>query len=133
MVRGAPSKRTFSTSLTGTGTITPPASPAIASLPRVPRVQADGEEILADFCWDLLSYFSKPFCFGQAFLTGGAVWQSPTWAPAMFSKRSSVYCADGFSDRRGFRSRHWQLFKCSYSSPSGGQLDHQAAVPLSEL
>src|SRR5262245_63574779 len=63
----------------------------------------------------------------------GAAWLSLIWALAMFSKGSSVYCADGIGASSGSWSRYRQFFKRGHHSFTTGQLHYPPSLAVSEL
>src|SRR5947207_2488836 len=73
----------------------------------------------------LLRSFDHLFCALDSLMAGEA-WQSHRCALAMFSKGSSVYCADGIGACSRSGSRHRKLLKRCHYPFAPRQLNHLA-------
>src|SRR5678815_4811048 len=77
----------------------PNASIVTPHLQPMPRVRTVGTETWPGLCLRRLSLFLRVSFYARDFSMAGEVRQSLTWGLGMFSKGSSVYCADGSGHR----------------------------------
>src|SRR5262245_66242053 len=63
----------------------------------------------------------------------GAAWLSLTWALAMFSKGSSVYCADGIGACFPSWSRHRKFPERRHRAPATRRVHHHPSFAVSKL
>src|SRR5215470_3841604 len=116
-----------------TGATTKSESIDTRSLPRRLRDRLAFAAMFSNCSWvRLLRSFDHLFCALDS-LTGGEGWQSHIWALAMFSKGSSVYCADGIGACPGSRSRHRKLLKRCHYPFAPRRLHHLASFAVSKL
>src|SRR5262249_28360867 len=70
---------------------------------------------------------------GRDSLMDGAAWLSLTWALAMFSKGSSVYCADGIGASSPSWSRHRKFPERRHHASSARRVHHHPSFAVSKL